>query len=660
MGSTRFPGKVLERVSGNVTLMESILLRLQRASRLTDIVFAIPNGVEDDPLDAHLREIGASVYRGSPSDVQSRYLDCGKFYDADMLVRVTGDCPLIDSKIIDLVTETALSHDYDYCSNINPPTYPDGLDVEVFKLEALEASRRIAPTTHNIEHVTPHLRESGMFRTGAIISNSDMGNLRWTVDYPEDLIEIRNSLPHNFLDLGWESLLELGFIGVENSKAERNEGARMNEGQKLWGRAKKVIPGGSMLLSKRPEMFLPEKWPTYYKKAKGIEIQDLDGNVFQDFSTMSVGACSLGYGNSKVDDEVIRAVQDGVMSTLNSPAEVELAEKLVGLHPWSGMARFARSGGEANAIAVRIARAYTGKDKVAICGYHGWHDWYLAANLGESSNLDGHLLPGLDPAGVPRVLRGTTSPFPYNDWQALEALLRTGEFAAVQMEVSRNFGPADGFLEKVRELCDHFGAVLIFDECTSGFRETFGGLHLRYGVDPDIAMFGKAIGNGFAITAVVGSAEVMQSAQSTFISSTFWTERLGPVAALATLGEMERLRSWEKIPATGKSIKDLWREELSALGYTFTIAGLDALPTFAITSPHWLAIKTLFTQEMLKLGYLAAGGFYSSTAHGPDDLEGYRHAFRTVMATIAEDTEEARIVSMLEGPQAHSGFARLN
>jgi glutamate-1-semialdehyde 2,1-aminomutase len=415
-----------------------------------------------------------------------------------------------------------------------------------------------------------------------------------------------------------------------------------------------------MLLSKRPEMFLPDNWPAYYSKASGITVTDLDQKTYLDFATMSVGACSLGYGNEVVDRAVLEAVRSGVMSTLNSPGEVRLAEKLVELHPWASMVRFARTGGEANAIAIRIARAHTGKDKVAICGYHGWHDWYLSANLGENSSLDGHLLPGLDPAGVPRQLRGTTVPFGYNDIESLETLLRTGDFGAVQMEVSRNFGPAEGFLQKVRDLCDHFGVVLIFDECTSGFRETFGGLHKKYGVDPDIAMFGKALGNGYAITAVVGRLAVMESAQSTFISSTFWTERLGPEAALATLFEMERVRSWEILPEKGKMIKEIWKQELDALGLDFQISGIDALPTFALKAENWLTLKTLFIQEMLDKGFLSTGGFYSSTAHDTASIDLYRAAFAESMSLVASNLDESSARSHLRGPIAHAGFARLN
>jgi glutamate-1-semialdehyde 2,1-aminomutase len=303
-------------------------------------------------------------------------------------------------------------------------------------------------------------------------------------------------------------------------------------GQKLWRKAKSVIPGGNMLLSKRAEMFLPEKWPAYFSKAKGCKVWDLDGNEYIDMSIMGIGTNILGYGHPEVDEAVIKTVQAGNMSTLNCPEEVYLAEKLIDMHPWADMVRFARSGGEANAIAIRIARAASGKDKVAICGYHGWHDWYLSANLGDDKNLDGHLLPGLDPAGVPRNLKGTVFPFCYNNFEELENLVNTQDIGVIKMEVSRNTGPENNFLHKVRKLATDKGIVLVFDECTSGFRQTFGGLHKLYGVEPDMAMFGKALGNGYAITATIGRREIMEAAQSTFISSTFWTERIGPTAAL--------------------------------------------------------------------------------------------------------------------------------
>jgi len=319
----------------------------------------------------------------------------------------------------------------------------------------------------------------------------------------------------------------------------------------------------------------------------------------------------------------MKTVQAGNMSTLNCPEEVYLAEKLVAMHPWAEMARFARSGGEANAIAIRIARAASGRDKVAICGYHGWHDWYLSANLAHDANLDGHLIPGLEPKGVPRNLRGTVYPFAYNDIAQLTSLVAQNDIGVIKMEVSRNFGPENDFLQKVRALATSRNIVLIFDECTSGFRETFGGLHKKYGVEPDMAMFGKAMGNGYAITAVIGRRDVMEAAQSTFISSTFWTERIGPTAALKTLEVMEREKSWETITRTGLEIRQRWQQLADKHSLTIDHWGLPALTGFTIRSPKSLAYKTLVTQEMLSKGYLVGNSVYVCIDHTPCIVEGY-------------------------------------
>lgn len=659
LGSRRFPEKVISNL-GNTTVIETVISRVMRASSVDHVVVAVPVDDIRGLLQQTVLKTKASLFGGSELDVQHRFIEAAQAFGASHIVRITADCPLVDWKLLDQVVATLIDGEFEYVSNISPPSFPDGLDVEAFTLPALLEARDLALDPRDFEHVTVSLRESGRFKTANISSETDLSPLRWTIDYESDLDEISSTLPEGFMEMNHGDLIREGFQGVTVSARERNEGSLMSQGQKTWSRAKELIPGGSMLLSKNPEMFLPEFWPSYYSKAKGIDVWDLDGNQFADFATMSVGACSLGYGSESVDLAVKKAVDDGVMSSLNSPAEVQLAEKLIQLHPWADMARFARSGGEANAIAVRIARTFTGKEKVAICGYHGWHDWYLAANLDANSNLDGHLLPGLAPAGVPRALLGTSVPFEYNDIESLEKMLRTGEFAAVQMEVSRNFGPQAGFLERVREICSEYKVVLIFDECTSGFRETFGGLHLKFGVSPDVAMFGKALGNGYAITAVVGREAVMQAAQESFISSTFWTERLGPVAALATLEEMERQRSWETLTSVGYKVKEIWRQVFSEAGLDARIGGLDALPTLALDVPWWPVLRTLLIQEMLERGFLTTSGFYASTAHTLSKLEAYEGALRDVVGNFGQLSTEEEALSLLRGRPARLGFKRLN
>ena len=435
----------------------------------------------------------------------------------------------------------------------------------------------------------------------------------------------------------------------------------MKTGQNLYKRAKKIIPGGTMLLSKRPELFLPENWPSYFSKAKGAKLWDLDNNEYIDMSIMGIGTNSLGYGNDEVDEAVSNTIRKGNLSTLNCPEEVYLAEKIIDINPWADMVRFARTGGEANAIAIRIARAASGKNNVAICGYHGWHDWYLSANIGSKNGLNTHLLPGLNPLGVPTNLEDTVFPFDYNNIEMLIEICDHKDIGVIKMEVIRNIEPKDNFLQKVRDLATKKGIVLIFDECSSGFRESFGGIFNNYSVYPDMAMFGKTIGNGYALTAVVGKKSVMEAAQSTFISSTFWTERIGPTAALATLEIMEREKSWETITATGGKMQKGWKDLAKSHGLDITVSGIPAMTTYSFNSENSAIYKTFITQEMLKKGFLASTNFYACTAHKEKHLNLYFEALDGIYATIAK-CESAVLNSsdLLEGPVCHSGFKRLN
>jgi glutamate-1-semialdehyde aminotransferase len=438
----------------------------------------------------------------------------------------------------------------------------------------------------------------------------------------------------------------------------------MSKGKNLYIKAKKLIPGGTMLLSKRPEMFLPDNWPSYYSKTKGCEVWDLDGVKYFDMSIMGIGTNTLGYSHEAGDSAVIGTRQNGNMSTFNCPEEVYLAEKLIEMNPWADMVRFARSGGEANAIAIRIARAASGRDEVAICGYHGWHDWYLSTNHNDGDGLSNHLLPGLDPIGVPKNLKNTVHPFLYNNFEELLHLVKNHNIGVIKMEVVRNFGPENDFLQKVRNLATQKNIVLIFDECTSGFRETFGGIFNKYDVVPDMTMFGKTIGNGYALTAVVGKREIMEAAQKTFISSTFWTERIGPTAALKTLEVMERIKSWEIITAKGNKMRNGWNKLAENNNLKINISGIPSLSFYNINTNNaedFLKYKTFITQEMLKKGFLASNNFYASIAHSDLNMEQYFEALNPIFKIIKKCEDGfLDIDSLLEGPVCHAGFKRLN
>lgn len=665
MGSTRLPNKVMKEICGK-PMIGILLDRLSKSKRLSKIIVATSIDSKNQILKSYVNDCGYGVFLGSEDNVLERFYYAAKEESSDVVVRITGDCPLVDPRLVDLLIDKFIEDGVDYTSNIEPPSFPDGLDIEVMKFSALKKAFESAKDKYDLEHVTPYIRKNDFFSKSNFSNAEDLSELRWTVDELTDYQVTKSIFEHFQPDIhfNWESIYKLYQMNPDlfskNEHLIRNQGANMGKGQKLWKRAKQIIPGGNMLLSKRSEMFLPELWPSYFSKAKGCKVWDLDGTELIDMSIMGIGTNTLGYGHPEVDEAVLKTIQNGNMSSLNCPEEVYLAEKLIEIHPWADMVRFARSGGEANAIAIRIARAASGKDKVAICGYHGWHDWYLSANLTENDGLSGHLLPGLSPNGVPKNLQGTVFPFNYNRIDELEKLLKEHDIGVIKMEVSRNKGPEDGFLHKVRELATINNIVLIFDECTSGFRQTLGGLHKLYGVEPDMAMFGKAMGNGYAITATIGRREIMEAAQTTFISSTFWTERIGPTAGLKTIEIMEKLKSWDTITNIGESIKVRWTALAKKYNLPFSTWGLPALAGFTIESENSLAYKTFITQEMLKLGYLASNCVYVCTEHTTDIVNDYFEHLEPIFSTIAECENGRDILSLLDGPVCHSGFKRLN
>lgn len=430
----------------------------------------------------------------------------------------------------------------------------------------------------------------------------------------------------------------------------------------LYRRALGVIPGGTQLLGKRPEMFLPGHWPAYSARASGCTIWDLDGRELVDMTTTGIGACLLGYADPDVNAAVKQAIDRGSLTSLNSPDEVELAERLVDLHPWADMVRYARTGGEAMSIAVRIARAASGRDTVAVCGYHGWGDWYIAANLGDDSRLDGHLLPGLQPTGVPKVLRNTTLPFHYNRIDQLDDIVaRHGdELGAIVMEPLRFDEPVDGFLEGVRAIADRHDLVLVFDEITSGWRHTFGGVHQTLGVDPDIAVYAKSISNGFPMAAVVGRGSVMDAAHRSFISSTYWTEAIGPAAALRTLDKMLTSNLAEHVDAAGRAFQQGLRRLAEVHDVPLQVSGRPALTHIGFDcGDDSLAVRTLFCQHMLDRGYLTSGAFYPTLAHDHVVVAGYLDAADRALERIAGALAGGHVLSDLRGPIAHAGFQRL-
>ncbi|MBT3320460.1 MAG: aminotransferase class III-fold pyridoxal phosphate-dependent enzyme [Clostridia bacterium] len=449
----------------------------------------------------------------------------------------------------------------------------------------------------------------------------------------------------------------------------KSNGKNISETQKLYNYAKTIIPGGTQLLSKRPEMMAPNYWPAYFKEANGCEVWDLDNKHYYDMSTNSVGACLLGYKDPDVTKAVIDRINKGSISTLNAPEDVYLADKLFEIHPWADMARFARTGGETASIAVRIARAAAGKSKVAISGYNGWHDWYIAANLGANESESGEILPGFSPDGVPVELRGTTIPFAQGgmgdqhpsvkDFDGMIAE-HGGSLAAIVMEPCRGSDPEPGYLEHIREQTTKRGIVLIFDEISIGWRRNLGGSHLAFGVNPDIAIFSKALGNGHPIGAVIGTRAVMEAASEAFISSTYWTEAVGPVAALAAIDKHIKCN----VSAHTRQIGIMLLDNLRDLGQAHNIPihvnyGMPCLAHFEFEHELSQSLITLYIRLMLERGFLSGPSTYVTLAHTPEIVAKYAIAIDEVFGQIAKHLERGTVESTIGDDAAYFGFKRL-
>ena len=669
-GSLRFPDKILKKIKKDYTLIEFLFSRLFKSKKINNFFLATTKNKSDDKLCNLFKDSKVKIFRGDENNVLSRYYKIAKQNKSNIIIRITGDCPFVDYRIIDKFINKILSKKgktkFDYVSNTLNYTYPDGFDVEVFNFKSLELAYKNAVTSHDKEHVTPYIKRNKSIKKFNFRLSKNLSHIRLSVDQKEDLNLIKKIL--NELKINNFKLEDvLNFLNKKkyllklNKNIINNEGAYMSKSYKYWQRAKQVIPGGNMLLSKRPDIFLPNHWPTYYTKSEGCRIWGLDKKIYTDLSYMGVGTNILGYNNSQINRAVLKAIKSGNLTTLNNPEEIILAEKLTDIHQWADMVKFARTGAEANSIAIRLSRAFTKKELVIFCGYHGWSDWYLANNLSDKK-VDQHLLKGIQIEGVSKSLKNSILAFKYNEINQLKKIVNKHrkKISTLIMEVSRNYEPEDNFLKKIRKICDNNKIILIFDECTTGFRYNLGGLHLKYGVNPDMATFGKAIGNGYGITALLGKKNIMRKAKNTFISSTFWTEKIGVSAALKTIEVMEKTKPWIKINRVGEHIKKKWKEFSIKHKVGITVSGLNAMPSFTFNSNHQI-LKTYLTQEMLKKNFLATNIVYVSTTHSSRLIDKYLREFEKILIKISKFTKsEIKSKSILEGPVSESKFGRLN
>ena len=427
-------------------------------------------------------------------------------------------------------------------------------------------------------------------------------------------------------------------------------------------RARKLIPGVTQLISRRPSRGALGISPIYAQRAKGCRIWDIDGNEYVDWMS-AVGPIILGYADEVVDNAVKEMIDKGSIYSLVHENALELAEELVRLIPSAEMVRFAKGGGEACTVAVRIARGVTGKDKVLFCGYHGWHDWYISANLG-SEELDSYLFPGIEPIGVPKALQGTAIPFEYGNLNMLEDLLKknAGEIACIIMEPMRTEIPPACYLEGVRELATRHETPLIFDEVSCGFRIALGGVQEYTGVIPDISVFAKAISNGYPMAAIVGKREFMEATERMFISSAYWDDNVGIIAALTTLRELERRDAVGHFERLGASFKERINKAAREVGLDAECVGIDSHSHIQFNledAGSAKKVSTLFVQENARRGVILSGGYFFNCAHDEAALDKTEEVVQESFAVIQEGIKNDRLDDLLESEVQEDSFRRL-
>ena len=671
VGSKRLRNKNLLNITkDNLKLIEIVILRLKQCKSVNKIILATSTKKENDVLIKIANKYKIEHFRGSENDTLSRFYYASKKFKADLIVRVTSDCALVDPIIVDKFINIFKRKKISYLSNtyhlldknnyLNKENfYPDGFDVEIFDFKTLKYVNKNLKHKDRLEGgvITPFFKKypKAKQRFKLYIPQDNFvkkKNYKLSIDTKKDFNNVKKIFEYFHPNIYFSYYDVLRYLEKHKNVKSKNQNFLVD--------AKNLIIGENMLVSKNHNMLLPGKWPSYFSKTKGFYVWDLNNKKYADMCLMGVGTNVLGYSINEIDKAVIKNVKKGNLSTFNCPEEVLLAKKLISLHPWFDKAKFTRSGGEANALAIRVARANTEKQNVAICGYHGWHDWYLSANLEKKTNLDQHLLSGLSPVGVLKKLKNSVYPFNYGDFEALKKLVDQKKIGIIKMEVCRSTKPNINFLKKIKSLCSKKKIILIFDECTTGFRECLGGLHKKIKIYPDICILGKTLGNGYAINAVLSKKDLSIKAEKSFISSTFWTERIGPTAALKTIELMEKKKHWKKINIHGRKIMNIWKSTAKKYNLKIKVFGIPSLAKFTFSNNH-NELKTFMAQEFLKHGILASSNYYPCFSHNKNIIKRYKEILDKVFKKISQSIKEKiEISELIEGEISRTPFKRLN
>jgi glutamate-1-semialdehyde 2,1-aminomutase/spore coat polysaccharide biosynthesis protein SpsF len=662
MGSTRLPNKAMLKLAGQSVLWH-VINRVKKSKLIDDIIVATTTNKNDNAIAEFAKSENINLFRGSESDVLDRYYQSAKKYDAEIIARITADCPLIDPRVIDKVISFFLKGNFDYASNTVSPTYPDGLDAEVFTFDALKRAWGEAKTTVEREHVTSYLwNNPDKFRISNVTSAVDLSAMRWTLDEPRDWLFVKKIYSHLYNVKGifyMKDILDLlrrkPSLQKINMGIQRNEGyfnslkedkmstkPELKKSLALWKQAEKVIMNGTQLYSKMPTVSIKGVSPVYFVEGKGSRVIDLEGNEYIDYS-MALGPCILGYADPEVTDAVKKQLGKGSIFSLPHPIEVEAAKTLCDIIPCAEMVRFLKTGSEATNAAVRIARAYTGREKLIKGHYHGWHEWSIC-----DTPKNG---------GIPRALKNYVFSPNYNDYDAYEEIFRKhkGEIAAIIVEPVELESPKDKFLHRIKELAHKNKALLIFDEVVTGFRFGLGGAQKYFGVIPDLATFGKGMAGGLPLSCVVGRRKIMEGAKDKiFISTTFGGDILALTAFLTTVKVMKKYNVAKKIWGFGAELKEKTNQLLAKLGINHNVKCVGFPPRLGFEfkdnqGKDSKELKTLFMQEVVKRKVFFVWNILPSFAHNKKDMAETLEAFKASAQICRKALKENRLKDYLEG-----------
>ena len=673
VGSTRLPAKVLKKINGKEILLY-LVDRIKTAKTIDLVVVITSTSKQDDTIANLCSKNSISYYRGDEYDLLVRHYMAAKKFNADFVVKIPSDSPLSDPSIIDKVINLWVKNPekYDYVSNYHPPTFPDGLDVEGCPIEILELAWKNAKKDYEREHTFPYIWDNPKaFKIGNIRNKyGDMfTSFRWTLDYKEDFYFLKYIFEHfvDNLDFNMKDVLrfleenpniskinnkyngvnwyknvegELNTVKRYQYKKEHNE-LVLKKSISMLEEVKKVIPCATQTLSKGFTQWSVGAAPLFLESGKGCEVTDVDGNVYIDYG-MALGPFILGYSDDDINKAITRQLEKGTMFTLPNLLELEASKLIIESVPCAEMVRFGKNGSDVTSAAVKLARAYTGKEKIIICGYHGWQDWYIAST---ERNL-----------GIPKVMEDLVISLQYNDIHQLNDIVSNhkGEIAGLIMEPVGAVEPQDNFLEDVRRITSINNIVLIFDELFTGFRWSLGGASEYFNITPDLACFGKAIANGMPVSCIAGKRHLMEKFEDVFFSFTYAGETLSLVAIVETIKKLKDKNVYEHIEKEGNYLIDgindlIIRHDLSK---SISIIGYPFKSIFIFTqndSYEPLELKTLFQQECAKRGVLFIGYHLISFSHKREHIDFTLSVYDEVMGIIKSAIDDNCVRGKLIG-----------